>query len=117
MKTEKEILCNRIKEVIKERGYTQKFVADQVKKTEKQLSDILTKNTSIDVFDVRDISKVLKYNFFTLPMFSGQEKIDTYKPNRRKARISVTIDVEDEVAEKEILSQILDKTTVKRLIG
>ncbi len=109
-----------IQDVLKERGISQVFVAEKLNRTPKSFSDMLVKNQTFDVFDLKKISEVVGYNFFDSDII--KPKLDNssnanHSPKEKRVKISVTLEVDDESAEKVILEKIFDKPTVKKLLG
>lgn len=105
---------------MKDKGLSQKWVAGELRKTEKQLSDILTKNSSIDVFDVKQIGILLNYNFFTTPVILDgfvNEEVERYIIKRKKVKVSFVLEVDDDSMERRILEDFFDKPTAKKLLG
>ena len=110
-----DTLKTTIKRVIKEKGLTYGHVSKKIGVSEKTLSDWLGKNTTMDVYDLKKISEAVDYNFFShleLKITSDDAITKT-----KKAKVLITLEVEDGEIEKDILLKLLDKPTVKKILG
>lgn len=74
---------------------------------------------TITIDDLINLSMAMNYNFFdhiTVPGFEKKEHPVESKPPK-KAKVSVVIEIENESEERKVLESILDRNSVKKLLG
>lgn len=111
--TDIESLKNLIKEHLKTNGISQKTIAQRAGATERNVSDWLGKNVTMDVFTLAKICEACNYNFFD--HLYSQKQVEVVRD--KKARVSVTIEVDNDFMERKVLETVLDKFTAKKLLG
>lgn len=74
---------------------------------------------TITIDDLVNLSMAMNYNFFdhiTVPGFEKKETQQQLKATK-KAKVSVIIEIENESEERKVLESILDRNSVKKLLG
>ncbi|MBS1579108.1 MAG: helix-turn-helix transcriptional regulator [Bacteroidetes bacterium] len=102
-----------IKNYLKENGIKQGSVAKKVGVSERNISDWLGKNETMDVLNLAKICEACNYNFFQHVFYVKSDN----NSKQKKAKVSVLIEVENEYMERQVLETVLDKFTAKKLIG
>lgn len=102
-----------IKNYLKENDIKQSAIAKKIGVSDRNISDWLGKNETIDAFNLAKICEACNYNFFQ-HLFYVKEINNKIQ---KKAKVSIIIEVDNEYMERQVLETVLDKFTAKKLIG
>jgi hypothetical protein len=110
-----KVLIDSIIKRVEDGKFNKAALASKMGKSPSYFTDLANRKT-ITVDELMSLSEHLNQNFFDLIQVPGIEKKEVVTA-KKKIKVSVVIEVDEDSKERQVLESIFDQRTVKKLIG